>query len=182
MPMICSSVNRFFVAVPLWNGLYTVTVLNTGSRSLGWYARQFERVAAFFRYQVKHERVDRQDPMRLDVVLVPLVTRSTTRKIVNLRALRCHMSVLYMVCGTIESDLSARSVRAECAGDREVAPVTSATSRQLGFKILDGQQRMGDENSCKLNHLKQATCCFVSSSLTIACLKKSLQNSCARRQ
>ncbi|MBU9184377.1 hypothetical protein KTD12_20130, partial [Burkholderia multivorans] len=34
MPMICSSVNRFFIAVPLWNGLYTVTVLNAGSRSL----------------------------------------------------------------------------------------------------------------------------------------------------
>jgi len=33
MPMICSSVNRFFIAVPLWNGLYTVTVLNAGSRS-----------------------------------------------------------------------------------------------------------------------------------------------------
>nr|WP_269768667.1 RhuM family protein [Burkholderia ubonensis] len=32
--MICSSVNRFFIAVPLWNGLYTVTVLNAGSRSL----------------------------------------------------------------------------------------------------------------------------------------------------
>ncbi|WP_230941457.1 helix-turn-helix domain-containing protein [Burkholderia cepacia] len=31
--MICSSVNRFFIAVPLWNGLYTVTVLNAGSRS-----------------------------------------------------------------------------------------------------------------------------------------------------
>ncbi|WP_221623765.1 hypothetical protein, partial [Burkholderia stagnalis] len=26
-------VNRFFIAVPLWNGLYTVTVLNAGSRS-----------------------------------------------------------------------------------------------------------------------------------------------------
>ncbi|WP_230947545.1 hypothetical protein, partial [Burkholderia territorii] len=25
--------NRFFIAVPLWNGLYTVTVLNAGSRS-----------------------------------------------------------------------------------------------------------------------------------------------------
>ncbi|WP_230949125.1 hypothetical protein, partial [Burkholderia territorii] len=24
---------RFFIAVPLWNGLYTVTVLNAGSRS-----------------------------------------------------------------------------------------------------------------------------------------------------
>jgi len=34
MPMICSSVNRFFIAVPLWNGLYTVTVLNAGSRSV----------------------------------------------------------------------------------------------------------------------------------------------------
>ncbi|MDN7445674.1 hypothetical protein QZM64_41675, partial [Burkholderia cepacia] len=33
MPMICSSVNRFFIAVPLWNGLYTVTVLNAGGRS-----------------------------------------------------------------------------------------------------------------------------------------------------
>ncbi|WP_206146513.1 hypothetical protein, partial [Burkholderia sp. Ac-20384] len=33
MLMICSSVNRFFIAVPLWNGLYTVTVLNAGSRS-----------------------------------------------------------------------------------------------------------------------------------------------------
>ncbi|WP_414143685.1 hypothetical protein, partial [Burkholderia stagnalis] len=26
--------NRFFIAVPLWNGLYTVTVLNAGSRSV----------------------------------------------------------------------------------------------------------------------------------------------------
>ncbi|WP_333995244.1 cytochrome P450, partial [Burkholderia orbicola] len=26
--------NRFFIAVPLWNGLYTVTVLNAGSRSI----------------------------------------------------------------------------------------------------------------------------------------------------
>ncbi|WP_208450413.1 hypothetical protein [Burkholderia diffusa] len=34
MPMICSSVNRFFIAIPLWNGLYTVTVLNAGSRSI----------------------------------------------------------------------------------------------------------------------------------------------------
>ncbi|WP_208449882.1 hypothetical protein, partial [Burkholderia ambifaria] len=34
MPMICSSVNRFFIAVPLWSGLYTVTVLNAGGRSL----------------------------------------------------------------------------------------------------------------------------------------------------
>ncbi|WP_208449851.1 hypothetical protein, partial [Burkholderia ambifaria] len=33
MPMICSSVNRFFIAVPLWSGLYTVTVLNAGGRS-----------------------------------------------------------------------------------------------------------------------------------------------------
>lgn len=33
-PMICSSVNRYFIAVPLWNGLYTVTVLNAGSRSI----------------------------------------------------------------------------------------------------------------------------------------------------
>ncbi|QBL82503.1 hypothetical protein EYA82_34345 [Burkholderia pseudomallei] len=32
--MICSSVNRFFIAAPLWNGLYSVTVLNAGSRSL----------------------------------------------------------------------------------------------------------------------------------------------------
>ncbi|MBR8133764.1 hypothetical protein, partial [Burkholderia ambifaria] len=34
MPMICSSVNRFFIAVPLWSGLYTVTVLNAGGRSM----------------------------------------------------------------------------------------------------------------------------------------------------
>ncbi|PRD87839.1 hypothetical protein C6P88_28095, partial [Burkholderia contaminans] len=26
--------NRFFIAVPLWNGLYTVTVLNAGGRSV----------------------------------------------------------------------------------------------------------------------------------------------------
>uniref|UniRef100_UPI002AB7B39E hypothetical protein n=1 Tax=Burkholderia sp. BCC1998 TaxID=2817447 RepID=UPI002AB7B39E len=25
--------NRFFIAVPRWNGLYTITVLNAGSRS-----------------------------------------------------------------------------------------------------------------------------------------------------
>lgn len=24
MPMICSSLNRFFITVPLWSGLYTV--------------------------------------------------------------------------------------------------------------------------------------------------------------
>ena len=29
--------NRFFIAAPLWNGLYTVTVLNAGSRS-SWFA------------------------------------------------------------------------------------------------------------------------------------------------
>ncbi len=33
MPMICSSVNHFFIAVSLWNELCTVTVLNPGSRS-----------------------------------------------------------------------------------------------------------------------------------------------------
>ncbi|WP_157662112.1 hypothetical protein [Burkholderia ubonensis] len=31
--MICSSVNRFFIGVLLWNGLYTFTVLNAGSGS-----------------------------------------------------------------------------------------------------------------------------------------------------
>ncbi|MDN8068766.1 hypothetical protein, partial [Burkholderia vietnamiensis] len=50
MPMICSSVNRFFIAVPLWNGLYTVTVLNAGSRSIALRQRFIGRT---------HERVRR---------------------------------------------------------------------------------------------------------------------------
>ncbi|WP_316679458.1 hypothetical protein, partial [Ralstonia chuxiongensis] len=32
-PIICSSVNRFFMTAPLRNGLYIVNVLITGSRS-----------------------------------------------------------------------------------------------------------------------------------------------------
>ncbi|WP_230958699.1 MbcA/ParS/Xre antitoxin family protein, partial [Burkholderia stagnalis] len=37
--------NRFFIAVPLWNGLYTVTVLNAGSRSAHVHRNTVSRLA-----------------------------------------------------------------------------------------------------------------------------------------
>ncbi|WP_208449044.1 hypothetical protein, partial [Burkholderia ambifaria] len=54
MPMICSSVNRFFIAVPLWSGLYTVTVLNAGGRS---------QEAASFRAHLEYECLTCSPPL-----------------------------------------------------------------------------------------------------------------------
>ncbi|MDN7646272.1 hypothetical protein, partial [Burkholderia cenocepacia] len=57
MLMICSSVNRFFIAVPLWNGLYTVTVLNAGSRSI----ERAQGASAATRYTQRTEAEDALD-------------------------------------------------------------------------------------------------------------------------
>ncbi|WP_155636121.1 hypothetical protein [Burkholderia stagnalis] len=55
--------NRFFIAVPLWNGLYTVTVLNAGSRSVLQTIRQFanpELTCYFACHELKSHEILRE--------------------------------------------------------------------------------------------------------------------------